>query len=143
MTATGRQGSVVLNDLPTGRATRLAYPSRIRGQGGFDEALVDPTGRLVALSFADPAYELSASQVTDVWLLDTERGTLRQLPDMPAAVSLKRTSMAWAPDGRLVILAEAAERTLVAAWRPGEERLSVRPIRLPVRASGSDAFVVR
>lgn len=142
-TATGRQGSVVLHDLHTGRATRLAYPSRIRGQGGFDEAVVDPTGRFVALSFADPAYELSATQVTDVWLLDTERGTLRQLPDMPAAVSLKRTSMAWAPDGRLVILAETVGRTLVAAWRPGEERLSVRPIRLPVRTSGSDAFVVR
>lgn len=143
VTATGRQGSVVLNDVRTGRTTRLAYPSRIRGQGGFDQALVDPTGRFVAVSFADPAYELSATQVTDVWLLDTERGTLRQLPDMPAAVSLKRTSMAWAPDGGLVILAEVAERTLVAVWRPGEERLSVRSIRLPVRASGSDAFVVR
>lgn len=143
VTATGRQGSVVLNDLRTGRATRLAYPSRIRGQGGFDEAVVDPTGRFVALSFADPAYELSGTQVTDVWLLDTEHETLRQLPDMPAAVSLKSTSMAWAPDGRLVILAETAARTLVAAWRPGEERLSVRPIRLPTRTSGSDAFAVR
>lgn len=143
VTATGPQGSVVLTDLRTGSATRLAYPSRIRGQGGFDEAIVDPTGRFVALSFADPAYELSATQVTDVWLLDTERGTLRQLPDMPAAVSLKRTSMAWVHDGRLVILAESAGRTLVAAWRPDAERLSVRPIRLPMRASGSDAFVAR
>jgi hypothetical protein len=143
VTATGRQGSIVLTNLRTGKATRLAYPSRIRGQGGFDEAVVDPSGRFVALSFADPAYELSGTQVTDAWLLDTARGTLRQLPDVPAAVSLKFTSMQWAPDGRLVILGETGNRPFVASWRPGDDRLAVRRVRLPERTSGSDAFVVR
>jgi len=143
VTATGRQGSIVVTDLATGRSRELDYPSRITGQGGFDEAVVDPTGKLVALSFSDPAFGLTGTQVTDVWLLDTASGTLRHLPDMPAAVSLKRTSMAWAGDGRLVMLAEVGGRTLVAVWRPGQERLAVRPLRLPERTSGSDAFVAR
>lgn len=143
VTATGLAGQLVLTDLQTGTASRLEYPSRITGQGGFDEAKVDPSGRLVALSFADPAYDLSSTQVTDVWLLDTETGFLRQLPDMPAAVSLKWTSMSWTADGRLVLLAEVEDRALIAIWRPGQERLATRSLRLPERTGGSDAFVVR
>ena len=143
VTASGLAGRLTLTDLRTGTVTRLDYPSRIAGQGGFDEALVDPTGRLVALSFADPAYDLSSTQVMDAWVLDTETSSLRQLPDLPAAVSLKRTSMSWTPDGRLVVLAEVENRSLVAVWRPGQERIEVRPLRLPERTSGSDALVAR
>jgi hypothetical protein len=67
---------------------------------------------------------------------------LVQLPDVPAAVSLKFTSMHWTSDGRLVLLAETAEHTVVAVWRPGRKRIRVRPLRIPERNSGSDSFVV-
>src|SRR5688500_20369460 len=49
---------------------------------------------------------------------------------MPAFVALKQTNMAWTDDGRLVLLGES-RRTLVAVWRPGEDRLAVRAVRLP------------
>lgn len=39
----------------------------------------------------------------------------RHLPDMPAAVSLKFTSMSWTSDGRLVMLARTAGREVVAS----------------------------
>jgi len=143
VTATGQNGSLVLTDLRTGGTRSLDYPSGIHGQGGFGQSIVDPTGTLVALEFGDPAYQLSSIQVMDLWLLDTKTASLRQLPDMPAAVSLKRTSMSWTTDGRLVLLAEVEDRALVAVWRPGQERLAVRSLRLPERTSGSDAFVAR
>jgi hypothetical protein len=136
------QGLLTLTDLRSGERWRLRYPSKIRGQGGIDEAAVQRTGKLAALSFADPAYQFSGTQVIDVWLLDPALRRFRHLPDMPAAVSLKRTSMSWTSDGRLVMLAESNQRNVVAVWRPGQKRIRVRPVRLPARNSGSDAFVV-
>ena len=59
---------------------------------------------------------------------------------MPAFVSLKRTSMAWTDDGRLVLLAESSRREVVAVWRPGRPRLALEVVRLPERTSGSDSF---
>jgi hypothetical protein len=134
-------GPITLTDLRSGERWWLRYPSRIGGQGGSDEAAVHPNGRLVALSFADPAYQLSGTQVTDVWLLDLATRQLRQLPDMPAAVHLKFTSMRWTSDGRLVLLAETEKRSVVVVWRPGRTRIRVRPVPLPTRNSGSDSFV--
>lgn len=114
----------------------LRWPSTLTY--GVDQPAVDPRGRLVALGFATPWD--GHGQVQDVWLLDTETGELTQLPGMPAYVSLKRTSMAWTHDGRLVFLAESGERELVAVWRPGWRRLALKSVRLPDRNSGSDAF---
>jgi hypothetical protein len=141
-----RAKRLTLIDTATGTRTRLPWPSAIGGegsQGGTDEAAVDPSGTLVALGFSDPAYQLGDTQVTDLWLLDTVSGAFRQLPDMPAVVSLKRTSWAWTGDGRLVTLAESEGATLVGVWKPGDERIAVRRVRLPERNSGSDSFVVR
>jgi hypothetical protein len=81
--------------------------------------------------------------VTDVWLLDPATRRFRHLPDMPAIVDLKFTSMAWTSDGRLVMLAQSVGRTVVAVWRPGQKRVAVKPVRLPRRDGGSDSFVVR
>jgi len=62
---------------------------------------------------------------------------------MPAAVQLKFTSMAWASDSRLVMLAQTSgDRDLVAVWKPGQRQIALRLVRLPARNSGSDAFVV-
>jgi hypothetical protein len=142
LTTEGYQGPLTLTDLRSGERRRLRYPSKIGGQGGTDEAAVQRKGKLVALSFSDPAYQLSGTQVTDVWLLDPALRRFRHLPDMPAAVSLKFTSMSWTSDGRLVMLAETEQRDVVAVWRPGQRRIGVRPLRLPARNSGSDAFIV-
>jgi hypothetical protein len=134
---------LTLTDLRTGTRWRLPWPSRI---GFTDQAVVRPDGRLIALDFADPAYQGGGTQVTDVWLLEPATRQFRHLPDMPAAVHLKFTSMAWASDGRLVMLAQtggpSGDRNLVAVWTPGQRQIALRPVRLPERNSGSDTFVI-
>jgi hypothetical protein len=144
LTSGGLHGPLGLTDLRTGERWTLPWPSEIGGptsQGGTDQAGVQPGGGLVALGFADPAYQDGGTQVTDVWLLDLATRAFRQLPDMPAAVSLKATSMSWTSDGRLVMLAETGGHDVVAAWRPGDNRIAVKRVQIPVRNSGSDAFV--
>src|SRR5262249_44910767 len=74
---------LMLTDLRTGTRWRLPWPSPI---GLTDQAVVQPDGRLIALDFADPAYQGGGTQVTDVWLLDPATRRFRHLPDMPAAV---------------------------------------------------------
>jgi hypothetical protein len=139
-----RAKGLTLIDTTTGTRMRLPWPSSIGGeasQGGTDEAAVDPSGKLIALGFSDPAYRSGGTQVTDLWLLDTETGDFRHLPDMPAIVSLKFTSWAWTRDGRLVLLAASDGVTVVGVWKPGDERIAVRRVQLPERNSGSDSFV--
>jgi hypothetical protein len=130
-----------LATLGTGREGALRWPARI---GGTDQADAGPGGRAIALDFGDPAYRGTGTQTMDAWLLDADTGHFRHLPEMPAAVFLKATSMAWASRGRLVILATLPSmRTVVAVWRPGQRHLEVRPVRLADRmSSGSDSFVV-
>jgi hypothetical protein len=141
--STGPGPPLTLTDLRTGTRWRLPWPSRIRFT---DQAVVRPHGRRIALDFADPAYAEGGTQVTDVWLLDPATRHFRHVPDMPAAVHLKFTSMAWASDGRLVMLAQtdgpSGERNLVAVWKPGRRQIALRPVRLPERTSGSDTFVI-
>ena len=148
LTSAGSGPPLTLIDLRTGTRWRLPWPSRIRGtdQSGTDQAVVQPGGRLIALDFADPAYRMTGTQVTDVWLLDPATRHFRHLPDMPAAVHLKFTSMAWASNSRLVMLAQtdgpSGDRDLLAVWKPGQRHIALRPVRLPARNSGSDAFVI-
>lgn len=120
----------------TGRTLRsLPWPSIL---GSIDEPAIDPRGRFIALAFADPAWE--GGQVSDVWVLETTTRKLSHLPGMPAFVSLKRTSMEWTDDGRLVLLGEADGKDIVAVWRPGQRRLALKTVELPERDSGSDSF---
>ncbi len=139
LTSAGCCHPLTLTDIRTGHRRRLAWPSRI---GGLGQAAVQPNGKRVAVDFADPAYQGTGTQVTDAWVLDPALGRFEHLPDMPADVDLKFTSMSWAEDGRLVWLAQTAGHTVVAEWRPGDRRIAVRTVRVPVRNSGSDSFVV-
>lgn len=125
-----------LLDAATRVQRRLRWPSILTR---IDQPAVDPRGRYVALAFASPAW-MGGKQVLDVWLLDTRTGRLTQLPGMPAFVALKRTSMAWTYDGRLVLLGESDGKDIVAVWRPGKRRLALKTVRLPERTSGSDSF---
>lgn len=97
-------------------------------------------GRFIAIPFADPSWHNTGRQVLDVWVLDTVTARLTHLPATPAYVSLKRTSIAWTHDGRLVLLGQEDERAFVGVWRPGQKRLSLKTVRLPVRDGASDAF---
>jgi hypothetical protein len=139
VTNAGSHGPLALRNLRTGERWPLVWPSEIRGT---DQAVVESNNRLIAVDFADPAYQESSTQVIDVWLLDPTTRRFEHLPDMPAAVSLKATFMPWTTDGRLVILAESGGREVVGVWRPGDKRIAVRRVRLPRLNSGSDSFVV-
>jgi hypothetical protein len=130
---------LTLADLRASASYRLAWPSRL--EAGTDEVRVHPNGRLVVVGFADPALP-GGGQGLDEWLLDTTTRRWRQLPDMPAEVALKFTSMSWTGDGRLVFLARTADvGDVVAVWRPGQPRIAVGKVELPTRSGGSDSFV--
>ena len=114
---------------------RIPWPSAL---GGRDTPAADPRGRYLALAFAEPA-----EQSLDVWMLDTKTMRLMQLPAMPTLVPLKRTSMAWTRDGRLLLLSHKSGRFAVALWRPGEESLTVKTLSIHDRRNGSsDSFAV-
>lgn len=114
---------------------RIPWPSTL---GGLDAPAADPRGRYVALAFANPAV-----QALDVWVLDTNTMRLRQLPAMPTLVPLKRTSMGWSRDSRLVLLTHKSGRLAVAVWRPGEKSLTVKTLTLRDQRNGSsDSFAV-
>jgi hypothetical protein len=131
---------LTLADLRSGAIYQLAWPSQLGV--GIDEARVHPDGRLAVVGFADPALP-TGGQGLDEWLLDTTTRRWRHLPDMPANVALKFTSMNWTGDGRLVFLAQTADLgDVVAVWRPGQPRIAVRQVRLPKRSGSSDSFVV-
>ena len=136
----GPERQFTLLDTTTGAELTFRWPSILRER--HDRATVDPRGRYVALQFGDPSWQGGGAQVLDVWILDARTGNLTQLPGMPAFVSLKRTSMAWTGDGRLVLLGETETREVVAVWRPGQPRLALKVVRLPERAGGSDSFAV-
>ena len=143
LSSNGPGQPLTLADLRTGNRWQLPWPSRI---GGTDQAVVRARGQLIALDFADAAYGEGGTQVTDVWLLDPATRRFRHLPDMPAAVNLKFTSMAWSGDGRLVMLAQTngprGTRNLVAVWKPGQRQIALRPVLLPARNNGSDTFAI-
>jgi hypothetical protein len=102
---------------------------------------VDRQGRFVALSFAEPALS-GGGQAMDVWILDTQTGELAQVPEKPAVVDLKFTSMEWTRDGRLVFLVQWNGESLVAVWRPGDAKLQVKRVRFPKRSGGGDTFAI-
>jgi len=133
----GPDKQLALLDGATGSERRLRWPSILSGLEHYPPA--DPAGRFVAVSFAAPAWT-GGEQVLDVWLLDVRSGTLKQLPGMPAFVALKRTSLAWTVDGRLVLLGERGGRGVVAVWRPGEQRPAVKTMRVLDRSGHSDSF---
>jgi hypothetical protein len=70
----GPKNAVTLLDSVTGRQQKRAWPSILYG---LDEPKADYRGRLVALAFADPAWQGGAHQAMDVWLLDTWTGRLQ------------------------------------------------------------------
>jgi len=135
------RGSFTLSDRRTGVRQRIPRPSRVGEAGG---GLLSPDRRLLAVEFGDPAWEGGPAQLLDVWVLDLRTRRWRQLPGMPVLAALKATSTAWTGDGRLLLLG-SFDRVggALAVWRPGQDRLAVRRLRLPADRAGSDSFVPR
>jgi hypothetical protein len=108
--------------------------------GYLDGALVQPHGPYVAIGFADPAYP-GPQQAEDVFLLDRRSGSLVHVPGFPASIRLKFSSMAWAADGRLVLLVRDEDGARIGVYRPGDRSVALRRVELPAASGGSDQFV--
>jgi hypothetical protein len=135
------QGPFILSDRRTGVGRQIPRPSRVGQAGG---GLLSPDHRLLAIEFGDPAWNGGPAQLMDLWVLDLRTHRWRQLPGMPLLAALKFTSMAWADDGRLLLLGSFdGVGDALAVWRPGQDRLAVRRLRLPADRAGSDSFVPR
>ena len=126
-----------LTDTVTGARHRFPWPSILKASRPRRSIRRAATSRSRSPT---PRINLTGNQVLDVWVLDTATAKLTHLPSTPAYVSLKRTSIAWTHDGRLVLLGEEDGRAFVGVWRPGREALSLKSVRLPEREGGSDEF---
>jgi hypothetical protein len=131
----------ILFDAATGARRRVEWPAT---DGRLFGAAIDPRGRFVALSFGNPSWTSEGrypdDQYYDAWVLDTETAELTRLPAMPAFAALKWTSAEWTEDGRLVLLTRGAGKDVVALWRPGQERLALKSMRLQARDNVSNTF---
>ena len=113
-----------LVNLSTGARTHLQWPSILHfGYRVFPE----PHGSLVAVEFADPAYQQTGRQASDVWLLNPRTGVFTHVPGFPILEHLKFSDIAWTSDHRLVVVAQGDGRTAIGIWRPGSAHLRVGP----------------
>jgi hypothetical protein len=133
----GRQFAVV--DTATGTENRFAWPDT---PGSLGQAAVDVQGRFVALEFGNPSWTGPGGQAWDVWLLDTRTAKVTHVPDLPAFVWLKWTTMDWTADGRLVLVTRNDDRQVVAVWRPGQARLHLKTVRIPNRSAAVRTFAI-
>lgn len=134
----GRRFAVV--DTATGTERQFDWPET---PGSLRWTPVDVQGRFVALEFGNPSWTGAGGQAWDVWVLDTRTAKLVELPSLPAFVWLKWTNMAWTGDGNLVFLTRNDERQIVAVWRPGQDRLHLKTVRLPNRNGvASSSFAI-
>lgn len=124
--------AMAVHDLRTGQVTPIARPPAL-GDRAPRVGAVSPDLRWLPLSFADPS---SSPQRLDVWLLDLDTGAWLQLPSMPAPAAVKQTELAWASDGRLVMLGsfrlgDFPQTSLLLTWRPGDADLAALPYARP------------
>jgi hypothetical protein len=126
--------SLSLVDLATGRRRALRWPSDL---ADIDGVVPEPGGALVAVDFASVA---SSPQGEDIFILDTRDGRFTHVPGYPILEDLKRSSVAWTRDGRLVLTIGRGDTTTLGLYHPGDRTVLLRRIELPPLA-GSDTFV--
>lgn len=114
--------ALYLDDNARGTSRRMRWPSILNWYGGWAQ---QPHGRLIALEFADPGYP---GQAEDFWIFDPATLRLQHLPGFPAQVKLKFSSWRWLDDGRLALLLQGGERSVVAVWTPGSTTLPLVPL---------------
>jgi hypothetical protein len=130
---------ITLLNTDTRQTHQIPWPSILFGLG---ESVAAPHGRYIALKFGDPAWNGGPQQALDVWVLDTRTAQLTHMPNMPALVSLKRTSITWTADGRLVLVAYSGGNDVLALWKPGDDQLATKVLHLPPRSRSSPSFAV-
>ncbi|MDX6566301.1 MAG: hypothetical protein QOE10_1963 [Gaiellales bacterium] len=137
--AVARDGErhLMLVDRASRQRRRLPWKSIL---GYLDGAYAQPHGPYVAIGFADPAYP-GPQQAEDVFLLNRDSGSFTHVPGFPAQLDLKRSSMAWTDDGRLVFLVRDSRETRIGIYRPGARTVALRRVALPAASGGSDQFV--
>ena len=115
--------NLALVDLATGARRVLGWPSRLH----FGvQVFAAPHSPLVALRFGEPWYP--PSQAADVWVLNTNTGSLTEVPGFPALELLKFSTIAWTADDRLVVASTGPRRTVVGVWRPGQRTMGLRTV---------------
>lgn len=129
-----------LHDLRTGRASTFTLPTKVRQPTVWP---VSPDRRYLPFTFESPG---TSPQVMDLWLLDLRTMGWLHVPSMPVYTALKATSLAWAADGRLVLLGDFDKLgpTLVTWW-PGDAQLALRPYARPSQRPdqpSTDLFLV-
>jgi hypothetical protein len=122
-------GSLGLVNLATGRRVRLGWPSTLHF--GY-QVIPEPSGPLVAIEFADPAYppppRETSAQAADIWLLDTRTAKLAHLPGFPILEWLKLSSVTWTANRQLAIIAAGGGRTVLGLWQGGQRAVDIRAI---------------
>jgi hypothetical protein len=123
----GGGSDFILLDTLTGEEITIELPVRF-GQPSYGE--LSPDGRYLAIPFKSPL------QVFDIWVLDTETLQWTRVPSMPVASGVKATSLAWVPDGRLIVLLTLEpDGHQLATWTPGDRELRVRGLDDELEAS--------
>lgn len=117
-----------------GRRRALRWPSALPD---LDGVVAAPRGALVAVGFAAPGGN---PQGADLFLLDTRTGRFRHVPGFPVSEDLKWSSVAWSPDGRLVMTVRLDGVMRLGVYQPGDASTAFSSVTFPAYA-GSDAFV--
>lgn len=129
------QRRLLLHDFRRRTAKRLRWPSAFAFTQG---AVVRPNSRQIAVWFISGPVD----QHIDVWLLSVATRTFNHVPGFPLAAELKRTSLTWSADGRLVILTRVKGGDALIVWRPGERQPASGFLELPPsRAAGAQTLV--
>jgi hypothetical protein len=121
---------ILVADLSDGSRTVLPL---LPGRPG--SAAISPDGRRLALGFQglhsqDPAP--SPERDGRAVVVDLRNGSWEPVPGLTTAAKAVPVPV-WTPDGSRLLLAVAGTDGVsrVAAWRPGDRRLTVLPVRLP------------
>lgn len=128
-------GRLLLQNFRTRVQHRLRWPS---AYGFVQGAVVRPSRGQIAVWFISGPVD----QHIDVWLLDLATRSFKHVPGFPVAAELKRTSLTWTADGRLVILTRIRGADALVVWRPGARKSASGFLQLPPsREAGAQAVV--
>jgi len=130
-----RDDPVLVHDMRTNQSRRTQWPD-FHGWPDPSPAIASPDGSRIAFRFGNPS---NSPQIQDVWILELQDLHWVRPPGMPTLVALKSGTIAWAPDGTLVMLSVFYDkltpeyggqtpRKLVATWRPGKQRWDLRTV---------------
>jgi hypothetical protein len=120
--------SVAVVDTVTGRIHRVPLPGQVTNTASEAFSPLSPDGTRLAVVIDEPGPATG--------LLDLRTGRFQ-----PSPFDVTMTPVAWSPDSRWLLLADAGSftsgrRPLVALWRPKDGRLT--SVRLPAAAAQLD-----